>query len=128
MQWMKILNETKIVYIKINNYKELWNKRRSLINSALYNGMKIKTTAGCWINPETCETEKVLRVELLSEPKRKMKKETKISERDMTIANLHDNGLTLTDLATAYGMSKQRISQIIKRVKEFSKENQDEKV
>lgn len=104
MRWMKVLNEAKVVYIKIDNYKELWNKRRSLINSALYQGMKIKTTVGCWINPETCETEKVLRVELLSEPKQQTKKETKISERDMTIANLHDNGLALTDLAAAYDL------------------------
>lgn len=127
MQWMKVLNNVGVIYLKVNSYEEQCTIRRRFINSALYNDMKIKTTTGCWINPETCETEKVMKVELLSEPKKRLRKKPKIDERDLYITNClyeHD-GMTLVEIAERYHLTKQRVSQIIRRVKEFQEEEEE---
>lgn len=121
MQWMKVLIENGVVYIKVNGFDHQTKVRKDFINSALYNDMKIKTTIGCWINPETCETEKVMRIELLSTPTLKPKKKPKIDERDIYITeDLYDKqGMTLNKIAERYHLSKQRVYQIIKRTKEL---------
>ena len=121
MQWTKALIENGVVYIKVNGFDHQNKVRKNFINSALYNDMKVKTTIGCWINPETCETEKVMRIELVSGPKSKLKKEPKIDERDIYITeDLYDKqGMTLNEIAERYHLSKQRVYQIIKRTKEL---------
>lgn len=121
MQWMKVLIENRVVYVKVDGFDHQTKVRKDFINSALYNDMKIKTTIGCWINPETCETEKVMRIELLSTPTLKPKKKPKIDERDIYITeDLYDKrGMTLNEIAERYHLSKQRVYQIIKRTKEL---------
>lgn len=121
MQWMKVLIENGVVYVKVDGFDHQTKVRKDFINSALYNDMKIKTTIGCWINPETCETEKVMRIELLSTPTLKPKKKPKIDERDIYITeDLYDKrGMTLNEIAERYHLSKQRVYQIIKRTKEL---------
>ena len=128
MQWMKALIENGVVYVKVNGFDHQTKVRKDFINSALYNDMKIKTTIGCWINPETCETEKVMRIELISTPVLKPKKVPKIDERDIYITeHLYDGlNMTLDEIAKRYHLSKQRVYQIIKRTKELrEKENQN---
>lgn len=122
MQWMKILNEMRVIYVKVDNYEEQVTLRRRFINNALYNDVKIRTTTGCWINPETCETEKVLKIEMLSEPKPKLKKKPKIDERDLFITNYlyEQKGMSMEEIAKRYNLTKQRIHQIIRRVKELT--------
>lgn len=131
MKWMKALIENGVVYVKVNGFDHQTRVRKDFINSALYNDMKIKTTIGCWINPETCETEKVMRIELLSTPTLKPKKKPKIDERDIFITETlyTEHGLTMEQIAKRYSLSKQRVAQIIKRVKELrGKENQNEQI
>ena len=90
MQWTKALIENGVVYIKVNGFDHQNKVRKNFINSALYNDMKVKTTIGCWINPETCETEKVMRIELVSGPKSKLKKEPKTSYQKCTVYSVMD--------------------------------------
>lgn len=124
MNWIKNLAELGTLYIKIENNEHREKIQRLLISNAINNNVKIRTLTGCWINPETCETDKVMKVELLSELPKK-KKKIRIDERDLYITKLYkEDGVSINELVRRYGLSKQRIYQIIRRISFYQSEGE----
>lgn len=124
MNWIKNLAELGTLYIKIENNEHREKVQKLLISNAVNNNVKIRTITGCWINPETCETDKVMKVELLSELPKKEKK-VRIDERDLYITKLYkEDGVSINELVRRYGLSKQRIYQIIRRISFYQSEGE----
>lgn len=124
MNWIKNLAELGTLYIKIENNEHREKVQKLLISNAINNNVKIRSITGCWINPETCETNKVMKVELLSELPKK-KKKIRIDERDLYITKLYkEDGVSINELVRRYGLSKQRIYQIIRRISFYQSEGE----
>lgn len=109
MKVQHLFKTSNIAFVKISSQDD----RSSLTTYANANGCKVKMKEGIWINPETCEVEKVTRVEIIGKLPERPERDSGRKEKYKIINDLRNRGLSMKEIAKRLNLSRARLYQIM---------------